>query len=44
MKSMTYDKKKKYYLIMEDEEEAVENIYEKIPFIIDIAISNDFEF
>jgi len=44
LKSMPYDKKKKYYLIMEDEEEAVENIYEKIAFIIDIAISNDFEF
>ena len=44
LKSMPYDKTKKYYLIMEDEEETVENIYEKIPFIIDIAISNDFEF
>lgn len=44
LKSMTYDKKKKYYLIMEDEEETVENIYEKIPFIIDIAIYNDFGF
>ena len=44
LKSMPYDKKKKYYLIMEDEEETVENIYEKIPFIIDIAISNDFGF
>ncbi|OBR91571.1 PglZ domain protein [Clostridium ragsdalei P11] len=44
LKSMPYDKKKKYYLIMEDEEEAVENIYEKILFIIDIAISDDFGF
>jgi len=26
---------------MEDEEETVEKIYDKIPFIIDIAISND---
>jgi len=41
LKNRKYDKTKKYYLIMEDEEEAVEKIYEKIPFIIDIAISND---
>lgn len=44
LRNMTYDKTKKYYLIMEDEEETVENIYEKIPFNIDIAISNDFGF
>ncbi|WP_434643280.1 BREX-1 system phosphatase PglZ type A [Thermoanaerobacterium thermosaccharolyticum] len=41
LKNRKYDKTKKYYLIMEDEEETVEKIYEKIPFIIDIAISND---
>jgi hypothetical protein len=29
---------------MEDEEETVERIYDKIPFIIDIAISDDFGF
>ena len=29
---------------MEDEEETVEKMYEKIPFIIDIAISDDFGF
>lgn len=43
-KNMTYNKAKKYYLILEDEEESVENVYEKIPFTIDIAISNDFGF
>ena len=43
-KNMTYDKVKKYHLILEDEEESVENVYDKIPFIIDIAISNDFGF
>lgn len=43
-KNMTYDKVKKYYLILEDEEESVENVYDKIPFTIDIAISNDFGF
>jgi uncharacterized protein (TIGR02687 family) len=41
LKNRKYDKTRKYYLIMEDEEETVEKIYEKIPFIIDIAISND---
>ncbi|MCQ6266316.1 BREX-1 system phosphatase PglZ type A [Fictibacillus sp. WQ 8-8] len=43
-KNMTYDKAMKYYLILEDEEESVENVYDKIPFTIDIAISNDFGF
>jgi len=44
LKNKKYDKTKKYYLIMEDEEETVEKIYDKIPFIIDIAISDDFGF
>jgi uncharacterized protein (TIGR02687 family) len=44
LRNMVYDKTKKYYLVMEDEEETVENIYEKITFNIDIAISNDFGF
>jgi uncharacterized protein (TIGR02687 family) len=44
LKNRKYDKIKKYYLIMEDEEETVEKIYDKIPFIIDIAISDDFGF
>ena len=44
LKSMTYDKTKKYYLVLEDEEETVENIYEKVAFTIDIAITNDFGF
>jgi uncharacterized protein (TIGR02687 family) len=44
LKDQSYDKAKKYYLIMEDEDETVENIYEKIPFIIDLAIMNDFGF
>lgn len=42
LRSMAYDKIKKYYLVMEDEEEMVENIYEKIGFNIDIA--NEFGF
>ena len=40
---MAYDKTKKYYLILEDEEESVEKIYEKIPFIIDLLFSDDLE-
>lgn len=41
LKNMKYDKAQKYYLIMEDEEETVEKIYDRIPFTIDLAISND---
>jgi len=29
---------------MEDEEEPVEKIYKKIPFVIDLLISDDFIF
>ena len=41
---MPYDKSIKYYLILEDEEETVEKIYERIPFNIDLAFVNDFGF
>lgn len=41
LKNMKYDKTKKYYLILEDEEETVENIYDRIPFTIDLAIINE---
>lgn len=44
LKDQSYDKTKKYHLVMEDEDETVEKIYEKIPFIIDLAIMNDFGF
>ncbi|MBZ2174148.1 BREX-1 system phosphatase PglZ type A [Schnuerera sp. xch1] len=44
LKDQSYDKGKKYYLVMEDENETVENIYSKTPFIIDLAITNDFGF
>jgi uncharacterized protein (TIGR02687 family) len=37
LKNMAYDKTKKYYLILEDEDAAAENIYEEIPFTIDIV-------
>lgn len=41
LKNMKYDKTQKYYLIMEDEEEQVEKIYDRIPFTVDLAITND---
>ncbi len=44
LKDQSYNKTKKYYLVMEDEEETVEKIYEKVPFMIDLAIMNDFGF
>ncbi|WP_066638539.1 BREX-1 system phosphatase PglZ type A [Desulfolucanica intricata] len=44
LKDLPYDRGKKYYLVLEDEEETVEKIYERIPFIIDLAIVNDFGF
>lgn len=44
LKDQPYDKAKKYYLMMEDENETVEKIYDKVPFMIDLAIVNDFGF
>lgn len=44
LKDKAYDKAEKYYLILEDEDETVEKIYEKIPFMIDLAIMSDFGF
>lgn len=45
LKNMKYDKTKRYYLVLEDEEETVENICDRIPFTIDLAISiDDFGF
>ncbi|WP_352420855.1 BREX-1 system phosphatase PglZ type A [Proteiniborus sp.] len=44
LKDQAYDKGKKYYLVMEDEDETVEKVYDKVPFMIDLAIINDFGF
>lgn len=44
LKDQPYDRIEKYYLVMEDEDETIEKVYEKIPFMIDLAISNDFGF
>jgi uncharacterized protein (TIGR02687 family) len=37
LKNMKCDKGTKYYLVLEDEEETIENIVEMIPFTIDLA-------
>lgn len=44
LKDQAYDKAKKYYLVLEDEDETVEKIYDKISFMIDLAITLDFGF
>lgn len=44
LSEQAYDKSKQYYLLMEDDSETVEKIYDKIPFTIDLAITNDFGF
>lgn len=42
LKDAGYDKTKDYYLMLEDEEEKVEKVYKRIPFVIDLLITNDF--
>ena len=42
LRDMAYDKNKEYYLILEDEDETVEKIYERIPFTIDLLFTDDF--
>lgn len=37
LKNMKYDKSRKYYLVLEDEEETAKQIYDRIPFSIDLA-------
>lgn len=43
LKSMAYDKKKQYFLVMQDDEDP-DGDYDRIPFHIDIAIVDDFDF
>ncbi|WP_322384301.1 hypothetical protein, partial [Clostridium perfringens] len=43
LKSIPYDKRKQYYLVIEDEDDSSLQC-EKIPFNIDIAIVDDFGF
>ncbi len=42
LRDIPYEKTKKYYLVLEDEEETVEKIYDRIPYTIDLIISDDF--
>ena len=44
LKSQTYDRSATYYLILEDLEEPVEKVYDRVPFIIDLGIMHDFDF
>lgn len=41
LRNLEYDSKKKYYLILEDDDTREQ--LDRIPFIIDIAIANDFD-
>lgn len=43
LKSMPYDKRKQYFLVMQDAENS-NGMYERIPYNIDIAIIDDFGF
>ena len=44
LRSTVYSKSDKYYLVLEDTEEPVKKIYDKIPFAISLGIVNDFDF
>ena len=44
LKSSNYSKLDKYYLILEDPEEPIKKIYDKIPFNISLGIVNEFDF
>lgn len=44
LRSSNYSKTDKYYLVLEDPEEPVKKVYDKIPFTISLGIVNDFDF
>jgi len=44
LKNQEYDENKDYYLVLEDQDESVEKIYDRIAFKISLAITNDFGF
>jgi len=44
LKDQKYSREGKYYLVIEDDEEKINPLIEKIPFYIDLAIVNDFGF
>jgi hypothetical protein len=41
---MPYDKSKKYYLVLKDEDEIVNSEYLRIPFIIDLVFGGSIQF
>jgi len=44
LKSMAYDKAKKYFLVLVDEEETVNKEINRIPFIIDLVFGSGIQF
>ncbi|MFZ5649489.1 MAG: BREX-1 system phosphatase PglZ type A [Bacillota bacterium] len=44
LKDMPYDKSKKYYLVLKDEDEIVNSEYLRIPFIIDLVFGGSIQF
>jgi len=44
LKNSNYNKADKYYLLLEDPDEPIKKIYEKIPFTISLGIVNEFDF
>lgn len=44
LKSISYNKNSKYYLVLEEDESDVKNEYARYEFIIDIAIQDEFGF
>lgn len=44
LKGRNYSPADKYYLVLEDPEEPINKIYERIPFLISLGIVNDFDF
>ncbi|MFZ3131680.1 MAG: BREX-1 system phosphatase PglZ type A [Desulfosporosinus sp.] len=44
LKSSNYNKLEKHYLVLEDPEEPIKKIYDKIPFSISLGIVNEFDF
>ena len=44
LKSSNYNKSDKYYLVLEDPDEPIKKIYDKISFNISLGIVNEFDF
>ncbi|MCL1882161.1 MAG: BREX-1 system phosphatase PglZ type A, partial [Defluviitaleaceae bacterium] len=44
LKNMAYDKAKNYFLVLKDEEEAVNQELERIPFVIDLVFGGNIRF